>query len=155
MNENTLYFGFSRKPPRFDEMRVFESETLQFCGVDFTFNIIGYSHYIEAPGIDYYELCSCRHPAEDGDPEAQFTFPLDTGTSLNLGAALGEVDVETKVETGPLAMFPEDDDFDLVHEFSDDAYTTIKLLPDENAYETYHTYPEIDLTVYTRNTLTV
>jgi hypothetical protein len=55
---------------------------------------------------------------------------------------------ETLVERRPLAAFPAEESFDLAYWFDDDAVTTIDLRSD--GYETYHTYPEFDLALYTR-----
>ena len=52
-----------------------------------------------------------------------------------------------------LAAFPADRDYDLAYEFSPEAHTAIAIDEADPGYETYHTYPEHDLTVYTRTRL--
>ena len=158
MARNTLQFVHSTSPPATD-VRVFDSLTRRFLGAEFTFRVVGSSHYVSAPAYDFHELSSCEPvPGED-----VATVRLDAGQvsakpSESDGTPAGstrcishETDAlrcETVVERRPLAAFPSDASFDLSYWFDNDAVTTIDLRPD--GYETYPTYPEFDLALYTR-----
>ena len=52
------------------------------------------------------------------------------------------------VEHRSLEAFPAEESFDLAYWFGEDAVTAIDL--GETGYETYHTYPEYDLALYSR-----
>jgi len=170
MLRDTLQFVHSTRPPTTD-VRVFDSLTRRFLGTEFTFRVVGSSHYVSAPAYDFYELSSCEPVAsEDVTPIRLDTAQVSTdssavderatarGASEAAGAPAAstrrlthETDslrCETIVERRPLAAFPEDASFDLVYWFDDEAVTTVDLRPD--GYETYHTYPEFDLALYTR-----
>ncbi|WP_459191247.1 DUF2617 family protein [Halosimplex sp. J119] len=151
MTRDTLQFVHSTAPPAGD-VRVFDSLTRDLLGATFTFRVIGSSHYVSAPAYDFHELASC----EPVDAEAT-TLRLDGATTADppdaaarrrLDYAAGGLRCATVVERRPLAAFPADDSFDLAYRFDPDAYTTVDVTPD--GYETYHTYPEFDLALYTR-----
>jgi hypothetical protein len=159
MPRDTLQFVHSTRPPATD-VRVFDSLTRRFLGAEFTFRVVGSSHYVSAPAYDFHELSSCEPvPGED-----VATIRLDAGQVTSESLTADEADREesarrlthetdalrcvTLVERRPLAAFPAEASFDLAYWFDDDAVTTIDLRPD--GYETYHTYPEFDLALYTR-----
>jgi hypothetical protein len=172
MSRDTLQFVHSTHPPATD-VRVFDSLTRRFLGAEFTFRVVGSSHYVSAPAYDFHELSSCEPvPGEDVatirldvaqvSTESPAADGSDTTATRKSAGADGtpvaptcrlthETDAlrcETLVERRPLAAFPADGSFDLAYWFDDDAVTTIDLRPD--GYETYHTYPEFDLALYTR-----
>jgi hypothetical protein len=171
MPRDTLQFVHSTSPPATD-VRVFDSLTRHFLGAEFTFRVVGSSHYISAPAYDFHELSSCEpvpgedvatirldavsaseSPAADDagqtGSESLTADEADTGESTRrLTYETGALQCETLVERRPLAAFPSDASFDLAYWFDDDAVTTIDLGSD--GYETYHTYPEVDLALYTR-----
>lgn len=151
MNDQILHFVFSQSPPGLDQMEVFDTDMLEFEGSEFYFKVIGYSHYIIAPDIDYYELCSCRPPTTVGENARTEEIPLSKPQEYTFTVTTEAVKVDVTVETGPLSMFPAGENYDLKHEFGTDAYTTIAIDQEEGTYETYHTYPEFDLTIYTKN----
>lgn len=181
MTGNTLHFVHSTTPPSTD-VRVFDSLTTQFLGAEFTFRVIGSSHYVSAPAYDFHELSSCdpvggddvttlrldgaTSDASESDPGSSNSDPgsshsetdrlnSETDRFLFEGDAARRLDYvaeglrcATVVERQPLAAFPDGDSFDLAYRFGEDAVTTIDLRTD--GYETYHTYPEFDLALYTR-----
>jgi len=158
MARDTLQFVHSTSPPATD-VRVFDSLTRRFLGTEFTFRVVGSSHYVSAPAYDFHELSSC----EPVPGEGVATIHLDAGQvsaessesdgtpaapTRHLTHETDALRCETFVERRPLAAFPADASFDLAYWFDDAAVTTIDLRPD--GYETYHTYPEFDLALYTR-----
>ncbi|ELY84621.1 DUF2617 family protein [Natrinema altunense] len=155
MSRQTLQFVHTNRPPTTDDIRVFDSRTRALLGTEFTFRIIGSSHYVSAPEYEFYEVSTC-----DPDPVANHegtAIPLETDRPPR--ALTFETDAfrcVTRVEHRPLSAFPRDrylnrpDSFDLAYAFGGDpdAVTTIEI--DDDGYETYHTYPEFDLALYTR-----
>ncbi|WP_222915181.1 DUF2617 family protein [Natrinema sp. SYSU A 869] len=155
MSRETLQFVHTDRPPATDGVRVFNSLTRPFLGTKFTFRIIGSSHYISAPEYGFHELATCDPapsasrngtaiPLESDRPSRRLTFEADA------------LQCVTRVEHRPLSAFPRDrylsrpGSFDLAYAFDGDpdAVTTIEI--DADGYETYHTYPEFDLALYTR-----
>ncbi|SEQ85149.1 DUF2617 family protein [Natrinema salaciae] len=159
MARETLQFVHADRPPETGDVRVFDSFTRRFLGTAFTFRIIGSSHYVSAPEYDFYELSTCDPaptvvrdgtgiPLESDRPPRRLVFETDALRCV------------TTVEHRPLSAFPHDrfrsgsPGFDLAYAFdgNPDAVTTIEIA--EDGYETYHTYPEFDLALYTRSAFT-
>jgi len=140
----TLEFGIGATAPDPDQLSVYASRTLEIGGVDFECRVIGSSHYVHAPAIDFHEIASCRSVAM---PETR-TVSLVDGCSTERRHDIGPVSCTLTIETAPLDAFPPDRSFDLAHAFEADAVTAIDARAD--GYETYHTYTEFDRTVYTR-----
>lgn len=159
MVRDTLRFVHADRPPATEKLRVFDSQTRPFLGAEFTFRIVGSSHYISAPAYEFYELSAC-----DPAPTAGYewtSIPLDPDrSSRRLGFETDALRCETVVDHRPLSAFPHDrfqtrpESFDLAYAFDGDpeAVTTIELGSD--GYETYHTYPEFDLAIVTRTVFT-
>lgn len=156
MSRDTLRFVHASDPPTAD-VRVYDELVADLLGTRFRFRVIGSSHLVSAPAVDFYELSSCDPVETAGDADADgehgrvttvaLDAPRDRG-AVRLVHEAERVRCETVVERRPLAAFPDDASFDLAHWFGDDAVTTVALAPD--GYETYHTYPEFDLALYTR-----
>jgi len=164
MTDNTLQFVHSTTPPASD-VRVFDALTRDFLGAEFTFRVIGSSHYVSAPAYDFHELSSCD--SVDGDEATTLRLdgptvadgprsgdvtrtPAEADGRLRLDYAADGVRCATVVERRPLAAFPAEESFDLAYRFGEDAVTTVDIGAD--GYETYHTYPEFALALYTRTT---
>lgn len=148
MPRDTLQFAHSSRPPASD-VRVFADLEREFLDTAFTFRVVGNSHFVGAPEYDFYELSSC----EPVDATAVTTVPLDpAGPSRRFDFDNDVLSCQTVVEPRPLAAFPGDRSFDLRYDFDEDAATTIDV--SEAAFETYHTYPEFDLAVYSRTAFT-
>jgi hypothetical protein len=153
----TLQFVHGPAPPA-DDVRVFDSLTREFLGAEFTFRVVGSSHYVSAPAYDFYELSTCDPVDADGATTLRLDGPTvaapgpdrsaDGGRRLTYAA--DGLRCATLVERRPLAAFPADEGFDLAYRFAEDAYTTVDIGAD--GYETYHTYPEFDLALFTRTT---
>ncbi|WP_226482364.1 DUF2617 family protein [Natrinema amylolyticum] len=155
MSRETLQFVHTDRPPATDGVRVFDSLTRPFLGTEFTFRIIGSSHYVSAPEYGFHELSTCD-PAPVASREGT-AIPLETGRpSRRLAFETDALRCVTRIEHRPLSAFPRDrylsrpGSFDLAYAFDGDpdAVTTIEI--DADGYETYHTYPEFDLALYTR-----
>ncbi|QLH81470.1 hypothetical protein [Halosimplex pelagicum] len=169
MTSETLQFVHGPAPPA-DDVRVFDSLTRELLGAEFTFRVVGSSHYVSAPAYDFHELSTCDPVDADGATTLRLDGPtvadatddrppigdrrtadgVDPDARLRLDYAADGLACVTTVERRPLAAFPADEGFDVSYRFDEDAYTTIDLAPD--GYETYHTYPEFDLALYTRTT---
>lgn len=149
-----LFVGFGTEPPTLDEVTVFDSLQTTVAGREFTFNVVGCSHYIAAPDAGYYEIVSCRPVEHDLVHE----LALPEGADRTVSFEGDSVGTETTVEIQALDGFPEGRSFDLAYTFEPDAHTTIDLLAgdggEQAGYETYHTYPEHDCLVYTETRLT-
>lgn len=140
----TLEFGIGTTAPDSDALSVYATERLTVGGVAFDCRVIGSSHYVSAPALDFHEIASCRSV----DMPRTRTVSLVDGCSGRYRYELGDVDCELTIETRPLEAYPADRSFDLHHAFDERAVTAIDARDD--GYETYHTYTEFDRTVYTR-----
>ncbi|MFC7140439.1 hypothetical protein ACFQMA_11440 [Halosimplex aquaticum] len=167
MTENTLHFVHSASPPASD-VRVFDSLSRRLLGAEFTFRVIGSSHYVSAPAYEFHELSSCEPVDCDGVTALRLDGPTTAGTAADAGAdesatpspeggtgsrrridyAADGLRCSTVVERRPLSAFPVEAAFDLSYWFGPDAVTTVDVRAD--GYETYHTYPEFDLALFTR-----
>lgn len=141
-----LRFALATDPPALEDIQVFERWTTDICGIPFHFHIIGASHYISAPSIDYHEITSCR--PVDVQSRVEETFPIEETDRETFTYGHGDVRARVTAEVSPLSEFPVVESHDLSHRFEPMAYTTIDLV--DCGYETYHTYPEADVAVYTR-----
>ncbi|MDY7080861.1 MAG: hypothetical protein SXQ77_00270 [Halobacteria archaeon] len=149
-----LYLGFGIRPPEIPEMEVYETLETEFAGSEFVFNIIGSSHYVHSADCGFYEVTSCKQVDGEGievhtldianrvDADAEFEY--DNGSEFRTEVSTyGLEKYRDVVESGG--------DFDLRHVFDEKAETAIDI--GDTSYETYHTYPEYDLTVYTKTSV--
>jgi hypothetical protein len=147
MTHSTLHLAQSRAPPDLNDLDVrrrFESTVL---GNPATVAVIGSSHYVGVPSIGFHELCSCR-PIEGSNVTV---VPLERGVEREVGFEGEGLVAVTRVEGRPLRAFPGTEDPSVAYRFGPDAYTTIDV--DDGTIETYHTYPEFDLALFTRTTI--
>lgn len=159
MTQDTLQFVHADSPPATNGVRVFDSLTRPLLGTEFTFRIIGSSHYISAPTYEFYELSTCKPASVVGLDGTAISLNPDQ-PSRRLVFETDALRCVTVVDHRPLSAFPRDrylsqpDSFDLAYSFDGEAeaVTTIEL--DEGGYETYHTYPEFELALYTQTALT-
>lgn len=140
----TLEFGIGMEAPDSEELSVYATGSLTVDGVTFRCRVIGSSHYITAPALEFHELASCQSVAM---PESR-TVSLTEGCTAQSHHELGPVSCTLTIETAPLEAYPADRNFDLAYTFDERAVTAIDGR--EDGYETYHTYTEFDRTVYTR-----
>ncbi|WP_436911401.1 hypothetical protein [Halosimplex marinum] len=155
----TLQFVHGPAPPT-DDVRVFDSLTREWLGAEFTFRVVGSSHYVSAPAYGFHELSTCDPVDADGATTLRLDGPTVHGSGGSDPAAdegrrrltytADGLRCATLVERRPLAAFPAEAAFDLSYRFGEDAYTTVEVGAD--GYETYHTYPEFDLALFTRTT---
>lgn len=154
LSTERLFVGFGSEPPTLDDLTVFDTLQTTVGGRQFTFNVVGCSHYIEAPDAGYYEIVSCR-PVEHA---LVHELALPEGADSTISFEGKGVGTETSVAIRDIETFPEGRSFDLAYTFEPDAHTTIDLLAGRDdrppGYETYHTYPEHDCLVYTETRLT-
>jgi len=154
-----LYLAYLPETPPLTKYDIKQQVQRRFFGSEFTFTVIGDSHYIGAPELGFHELLSCK-PIQQGRVK---TVPLETtrrSTDHPVGSVDGEihtgryqfesVEVTTTIRSEPLSAFPGPEEFDIAHRFAPKAYTTINCRSTD-CYETYHTYPEYDLALYTEN----
>ncbi|MFC7072641.1 hypothetical protein ACFQJ7_17070 [Halovenus rubra] len=119
--------------------------TKTLLGETATFAVIGSSHYIACPTLGFYELLSCR----DLTSVDTLTIPLTVGETAQITATHDTITTETVINAQPLREFPGLEAADIAYQFSEQAYTTITVRG-QTEYETYHTYPEYDLALYSR-----
>ena len=139
-----ITFAHASEPPTSD-VTVYASLTREFLGAQATFEVIGSSHRVVVPALEFYELSSCA-PVENA-----------TGTEISLVTAGDRREIThetdrlrcvTTVDRLPLADFDADESFDLSYRFGPDAVTTVDV--GDRQFETYHTYPEHELAVYSQ-----
>ena len=111
-------------------------------------SIIGLSHYIEIPKINYYELFSCI-PPKHTTPTYTLDLlnpPLKT-TTLKFKSSK-EFTIYIWVENKIDDISQISDENSLVWEFEKNAITKIKII--DKGWITYHYYPEYGLKVVTK-----
>ncbi|WP_202932690.1 hypothetical protein [Halorussus salinus] len=157
-----LHFAYATSEPNLDAFDVKRVVPSDLCGEPAALTVIGESHYVGVPALEFHEVCSCKPVS--GDSTA--VTPLESGVEREFAFETDRLRVETEAEVRPIEEFPGPDGTDAAYRFGPDAWTTIKLnsspesagtdesaptpAPDSSAtYETYHTYPEHDLAVYT------
>lgn len=146
MTTQNLYLASLSERPSLDNFDIKSRKEDTLFGAGFTFCVIGNSHYIESPDLGFYELLSC----EQLSAAPVRTLPLERNYERRVISRTGGVTIETNIRTGPLSKFPGPEAFDVSYRFTEDAYTTIRYTNDDR-YETYHTYPGYDLSLYTEN----
>ena len=144
-----IFFVIGTRPAAPSEMQVYETMERTFLGREFVFEIIGQSHHIRSRDGAFHELCSCV-PPDHLDAERTTAVDLTLGNEVALCIDDGGMRYRASVSLISLDDFPRKR-YDLAHRFAPDAYTAIDLSPP--FFETYHTYPERDLTVRTRTKL--
>jgi hypothetical protein len=162
-----LYLAYTAEQPPLAEYDVKRRVQRRFFGTEFTFRVIGDSHYIGAPELGFHELFSCK-PIQEGRvttvPLADGHRPVENGRATVTAAGdererhtgryrFGSVGLTTTVRREPLSAFPGPEPFDIAYKFEPAAYTTINCRSN-STYETYHTYPEYDLALYTEHEFT-
>ncbi|PSP80048.1 hypothetical protein BRC81_02295 [Halobacteriales archaeon QS_1_68_20] len=142
-----LRFAVGDGQPTIPDLTVYRRRELDLLGAPAKFAVIGSSHYVAAPELGFYETASCKSLG-NVDPAV---LSLSEDLARTFGWDAGDVTGRTVIETEPLSAFPRDRAYDLRYDFERRATTAIAV--GDGAFETYHTYPELDLTLYTETTL--
>lgn len=140
----TLQFAVGFDRPTAPEVTVYDRTTATVAGTEFVLRVIGSSHYVDAPAYGFHEMASCT-PVEGAR-----VLDLSTDVAETVRFGSDRLAGRTTVAGEPLASFPADRSFDLRYAFEADAVTAIAVR--EDGYETYHTYPELDLSLRTETT---
>jgi hypothetical protein len=149
MTTTELHFAYTTDPPDFDDFDVKTVTPTTLCGAPATVAVVGQSHVVTAPSIDYHEVCSCASLAETAG-----TIGLEPGVAETVRVARERVVAETRLAVEPLSAFPGPEGATTGYRFAPDAWTTATVRDDGTGYETYHTYPEHDVAVHTETRLT-
>jgi hypothetical protein len=150
MDPQSLYLAYPADSCPTGSFDIKHQETGEIAGYNAVFTVIGSSHCITVPELSYCEIASCV-PLETESTER---LPLVPGMARTVRHDSGHLTANTEVEARPMATFPGPDTFDISYRFGPRAYTTIHR-PESGTYETYHTYPERDITLYTRTEITL
>ena len=169
-----LYLAYKTEQPPLAKYDIKRRVQRRFFGSKFIFFVIGDSHYVRAPDLGFHELFSCkpirqgrvatvalaagsgpphdRHPTES---RCSIGAPADgDGREIHSGCyRVGSVGVTTTIRREPMSAFPGPGQFDIAYQFEPGAYTTIDCRS-PTTYETYHTYPEYDLALYSEHEFT-
>ncbi|WP_396613678.1 hypothetical protein ACH9L7_18520 (plasmid) [Haloferax sp. S1W] len=143
-----LYFGYATEVPDLASVEVKTVHPGTLVGELAVFTVIGESHYVGIPGLDFHELCSCKPLPSEQTHET----PLSVGVEREFYFESEQLDARTVVTGAPLDSFPGPDESTVAYRFGPDAWTTIHA--SDIGYETYHTYPEYELALYTETRLT-
>ncbi|UPM43043.1 DUF2617 family protein [Halocatena salina] len=143
-----LYFAYTLAPPPLDRFDVKRTVSAELFGKPATLTIIGSSHYIASRQLGFHELCSCRPLHAESMASVSLLEPVDQSFTFENDL----LSASTTLETRPLSDHPTTDHADIAYRFASEAWTMITLT--RTGYETYHTYPEYDCTLYTRTHLT-
>lgn len=136
-----LAVGYALADP--DRVTVYARERRVIQGREFRFRVIGSSHLVTAPALEFVEVASCDPAAV---PDGHL-IALEEAAATTLTYEGDRAACRTRIAVEPLAAFPAGETFDLAHEFAERAVTAIDVGP--RGYETWHTYPEVDAAVYT------
>ncbi|ERH04739.1 MAG: protein of unknown function DUF2617 [uncultured archaeon A07HR60] len=147
MTTDKLYLRYARSSAEIDRVDVKQRRTVRLGDIEFNLAIIGNSHYIEAPGISFYEMVSCVSPRGSRSPDA--VVPLTDGVTDQITHQTANYTVETAIDVQPLSDCPSPESADMSYRFGEGAYTTITHTSVDPTYRTYHTYPEYQLGVCT------
>jgi hypothetical protein len=161
-----LHFAYAPTEPDLSAVDVKRVVPASLLGDPAALTVIGESHYVGVPALSFHEVCSCR-PTAGETADVTAVVALERGVERSVSFETDRVRAGTRVEVRPLDAFPGAEGADAAFRFGPEAWTTISLgggvAPDESdatdsaetpaAYETYHTYPEYDLAVYTETTL--
>jgi len=157
---DSLYLAYTAEQPPLAEFDIKRQVDRQFFGTEFTFAVIGDSHYIGAPELGFYELLSCKPIREGRVTTVELTEgrrPAERPSEreeIHTGRyRFGSVGVTTTIAREPLSAFPGPESFDIAYRFDPEAYTTINCRS-TTVYETYHTYPEYDVALYSEHEFT-
>jgi hypothetical protein len=169
-----LYLAYDTERPPLATYDIKRQAQRRFFGSEFVFFVIGDSHCVCAPTLGFYELFSCKPirqgrvatvelPAESGlsndrcptESRCSIGAPAsDDGQTIHSGRyRLGPVGVTTTIRREPISAFPGPKQFDIAYRFEPGAYTAINCRS-AITYETYHTYPEYGLALYSEHTFT-
>jgi hypothetical protein len=120
--------------------KIYASEEASINGKSINMNIIGYSHYISSPELNYYELMSCM-PVLQGEDTEIISLQKESKREeqFKLNTISGQISIEV---TRGILEFKSPD---IQYAFDTDAYTEIKYTQD--GYKTLHSYPEKNITV--------
>lgn len=143
-----LYFEYTRETPDLAALDVKTVHPDDLLGSPAVFTVIGESHYVGLPERGFHELCSCK-PLSASTGRSHET-PLSTGVEREFRFERDRLTATTSVAGRPLAAFPGPDEATVAYRFDPEAWTTIRV--GDAGYETYHTYPEHDLALYTETT---
>lgn len=148
--QTALYFAYTPTPPdldRFDVKRVVPTEILDRPAA---LTVIGESHYVGVPRLGFHEVCSCKPlPAE-----TMHCAPLEQDLEQAFSFGSEQLSATTVIETRSLDSVSVEES-DVAYRFGPDAWTTISVSSTTDAYETYHTYPEHGIALYTHTRLTI
>jgi len=142
-----LYFGYADTTPELEtlDVKTVHPDTLLESPAVFT--VIGESHYVGLPTLGFHELCSCRPVSL----ETAYETPLSTDVERTFRFDGDTLLATTTVSGRPIDAFPGPEAATVAFRFGPNAWTTICV--DEAGYETYHTYPEYGLALYTETSL--
>lgn len=149
------------EPPA-DAYETYHSGEIWLNGVRYDVRIIGSSHYISAdaegslttPSVEnsygdhYHEMLSCYDVPDVYTSQYDITGALDT--ELHAGS-LSFPTVE--LHSFPLSAFPSERTFDVAYKFDEKAWTTVDATGD--GWETWPTYPELGVALYTETVFNV
>ncbi|MFC4451602.1 DUF2617 family protein [Halorussus aquaticus] len=154
-----LHFAYAASEPNLEAFDVKRVVPSQLLGAPAALTVIGASHYVGVPELNFHEVCSCEPISGESTAET----PLRSGVEREFAFENDRVRVVTSAEVRPIEAFPGSEAADAAFRFGPDAWTTIELTPSDDpeqssasesaTYETYHTYPEHGLAVYTGTTL--
>ncbi|WP_185715472.1 DUF2617 family protein [Halocatena pleomorpha] len=143
-----LYFTYTRTPLSLDQFDVKRTVSAELFGTSATLTIIGSSHYIASRRLGFHELCSCRPLHAESMASVSLLESVDRSFTFEND----HLSASTTLETRPLSDRPAAARADIAYRFGPDAWTMIRLTTE--GYETYHTYPEYDCTLYSQTRLT-
>ncbi len=129
--------------------KIFQSATARISGHEFTFRIIGLSHFISCRSLQFDEVLTCI-PIGDESKRCIINIQSNAGIKTFTTNTKTHI-IETRIWTKKHDTKRRKEFTNISHVFDGDAYTGITIK--KNSYETIHTYPEFDKDVFTRTTI--
>lgn len=144
-----LYLVFSDTKPNINNYDVKSANKVEFLNEDFMFNVIGSSHLIFNQQETFCELISCEQPHPH---ETDLTIPLSKSTDIKTEYKIKDITASITIKGEPLSEAPAPESQQIAYKFDEKAYTMINITS-PTAYETYHMYPEFDLSLFSQTTI--
>lgn len=145
-----LYFAYTPTAPDLDHFDVKRVVPTAILDRPATLTVIGESHYVGIPALRFHEIYSCKKLAA----ETMHCTPLEQDLEQMFSFESEQISATTEIETRSLDSVSIEES-DVAYRFDPDAWTTISVSSTTDAYETYHTYPEHGIALYTHTRLAI
>ncbi len=151
--------GHKETLPDINTFHVFQTNKIDWYGMEVDVYIIGQSHFIQIQS-NFLDLCACipfqsSLKSKEISVQENIEYILPTYIDMELKA---EIEIRGRAVAGMSELSSKENLFCFEHQFENDALTKIMFLfsPDQSTfyYKTLHTYVEYDRTLETEARIT-